>query len=139
MMDNRFPFVCRFMEVSTSPSVRGYVHEIERRTGTNAIVNVVAGRVIFRYGDKMGGPFAAQLKDMERWNGGDVDAAVHVIQYAKNADRDDKDKVVSEQEDEKKYQEQAAAQKVCDDARPDVRSHAAFLDRKRRGTAKVTA
>lgn len=139
MLDSRFPFVRRFSEVTASPRLRASVREIERRTGTNAIVNTEAGRVIFRYGDTMGGPFARSMAEMERWDGGDVDTAVHIIQYAKNAGRDAKDRVVAEQEREKVYEDQAAMQKVCEDARPDARSHAAFLDRKRRGTASVTA
>ena len=136
--DNRFPSLELFHSWrGSSRHVRNCVEEVERRTGTGAIINVDSGRIIFRYGEKLGGPFAVQMENVERWNGGDVDAAVHVIQYAKNADRYEKDKVVERQEKDEKEGEAKKLQSVCDDAKPDVLDHVAHIDKARRGVAKV--
>ncbi len=139
-MDNRFPYLERFSNYrGASKHAQACVTSVEERTGTSAIINMQSGRIIFRYGDNIGGPLGVPLEHVEHWTGGDVDAAVHTICYAKNASRDEKDKVVSQQDKESKEGEAKQLQSVCDNARPDVVDHAAHLDRARRGTEKVTS
>lgn len=139
-MHRDFPFLERYSNYrDDNRHVRACVEEVERRTGTEAIINLDSGRLIFRYGDRLGGPFAIGREEVMRWNGGDVDAAVHVIQYAKNEKPEGKDRVVDRQNKDAKEGEAKQLQSVCDDAKPDVVDHAAHLDRARRGTEKVTS
>jgi hypothetical protein len=129
--------VRRFGELHERSFVQGLVREVEARTGTNAIVDTGSGRVVFRYGESAGGPFSERLDTIRRWHSGDVDDAVYMIQIAKNMSREQKNAVLDREATATKKEDEAALRNVCEEARPDVRNHAAFLDRKRRGVQKV--
>lgn len=139
MFDNRFPTIEKFsLYRMASAQARTHVNEVERRTGTNAIINTVGDRVVFRFGEKaMGGPFAEQLDRISKWTGGDIDNAVRLINYAKNMTRNEKDAVLAKDDKTEKDNRANDLEKVCEDAKPDVEDHLGHLDRKRRGTQKV--
>lgn len=139
MLDSRFPTVERFDRWrGSSARTRSFASEVASRTGTNAIVNVVTGRVVFRFGESgLGGPFAVCVRDMERWTSGDVDAAVHVINYQRNAGRTERDRELARQAKAERYENEKSVEQVCEDARPDALDHAAYLRRSRRGTRKT--
>lgn len=139
MLDSRFPSLERLKNWrSASKNAMWCAAQVESRTGTNAIVNVDSGRVIFRFGEEsLGGPFGVNIRDMDRWTTGDVDSAVHLINYQRNAGRNEHDRELARQEKAEKDEKQKGIDQACEDARPDALSHAAYLSRERRGTQKV--
>lgn len=139
MFDNRFPLLERFSAYKGASShARRCVAEVERRTGTNAIINTRGGRVTFRYGENLGGPMGAQLDTISRWSGGDVDDIVRLIQMGKmsraNKDAIDKDNKAREASEKRSHEE-----RVFDHATPAALDYVAHNDRARRGVQKVTA
>lgn len=139
-MDSRFPTLKRPGECRDlfNQNGRGYMREVERRTGTTAIVNTAGiGRVIFRYGMNISGPLAVSIPELNAWNGGHCDAAVKYIQMGKLS-REEKDAIAEQNKRSEDSDRESFEERVLAGAEPNARDYVAHKDRERRGVAKVT-
>lgn len=145
MMDRRYPMIHRISDSAERLGIRvmSSIREVERRTGTNAIINTGARqfenqRVVWRYGDNIYGPFGVMVSELLRWTGTDVDDAVRMIQMGK-MERDEKDRIALQNTRREASEKVSEQERVLNDATPNVVDYVAHNDRARRGVQKVIA
>lgn len=124
-------------EVCGSAAMRA-IREIERRTNLEARACPRIGKVTFCLPQSNGGPVAIPIRILERGEQSVVDDAVRTAGMARIARREkdrEHEKIKASADNER----QAETRKESESLRPEAKNYAAFLDRKRRGTAKVTS
>lgn len=130
MLDRRFPVIARIDEAP--PEVRRSAEEVARRTGTTPLYNKAVRKIIWVYGSEVtGGPLQVQAK---RYESHEIDRMVEYIQMGKIG-RKAKDRIAVSNAAMEEHDRKEQNGRMLADRRPDALKRAAFLDRKRRGTA----
>lgn len=124
--------------------LRRIAETITRRTGTHAIYNSVRKFLAFYYGDNPASFCVLTLKAFtesgveSRLTDAEVDDAVRYIHLG-HAPTAKKDAWMAEQEAAEKYEREQETERHLHTVRPGATDMFKFLDRKRRGVAKVIA
>lgn len=132
MIDSRFPMIVRISE-APAESRRG-AEEVARRTGTTPMYNRVTNKIIWVYGNEVGGgPLQVTAKRFEPHT---IDRMVEYIQLGK-IPRREKDRIAESNARSASHERSETTGRKLDERRPEAVRYAEFLDRKRRGTQSV--
>jgi len=114
---------------------------VQRRTGLHPFLNLQTGGIFFSLTDTPEGgpieaPFKRRGKPASRYSDSDIDDMCLAIGMARQS-RKDKDRIAARNAQFEEWRRQERLDKDAADRRPDTLSYAGFLDRRRRGVAKV--
>lgn len=122
--------------------VRRKCRDVEQRCpGIRAYINAINNRILFAYGEPIGGPLCMHVDQIARWDSGGVETTDNAVEFIrlglKSATEKEAERIKMEKGE--KADEQESRQRVYDGLSKEAGNYADFLDRRRRGTMKVSA
>lgn len=122
--------------------IRAWATKIASRTGLHAFYNAGLGNVLFALSNEpFGGPITVPVfanRQVRKVSDTEIDDMVRMAGMAR-LKREAKDRIMAHNKQLEEWEKNDKTNALLAERRPDAISYAGFLDRKRRGVAKVHA
>lgn len=145
MIDSRYPHLQRLSEATQLPReerdrAAAIAEEVCRRTFTSCAWNADTQSLFFYYGTveapAFAFPFRVERDGVLPITRSDIEDMVTLIRMGQ-LPRDEKEEISAQNRAKEEYERAKEQERLHADVRPDAKSYAAYLLRKRRGVARV--